>query len=205
MNEPLFTERETWLTEAVALMQDEGLLPSVLPDWRVSVGLAGGRLSSKTPVRVFDPFVSESGHWEVFVSPTIARPHAALAALATGMFAAFNGHTNIRGKRFQQKLAKRVGVVDVTEARWNLEVLGINTVATVLGPYPHAAMKPENVQKQKARLAPLHCACGWKVQVTATQIMNIDVDRATCMSCHAPAATMHYGDALLTDYVKGNV
>jgi hypothetical protein len=214
MNEPLFTERETWLTEAVALMQDEGLLPHAIPDWRVSVGLAGGRLSAKTPVRVFDPSASESGHWEIFVSPTIAEPSAALAALATGMFAAVNNTTNVRGKRFQRRLANRVGVIDVDNALWgDLCFYGRDDdvatlakgVSGILGAYPHAAMRPENIRKQKARLAPLHCGCGWKVQATATQVVSIDVARATCMSCHAPAATMFYGDTPVSEFVKGNV
>lgn len=162
-------EREVWLGQAV-----DALTPlfasknyTVPANLRVSVGFPY-RAGRKAIGQAFSVECSQDKTFEVFVSPVIADPQVVLATLVHEVCHTVAGLKAGHRGPFR-KCAKDMGLVGKMTATSAGEELAVDLhrIASDLGPYPHAELRPVDRKKQTTRLLKIACSdCGMPLRVT---------------------------------------
>lgn len=141
------TTREGWLAAAIRLLDDEFFKPSayVIPEkLQVSCGFPK-YATGKAIGQCWDCQVSTDGTTHMFISPVL---DSAIEVLQVELHEMIHASVGVKEghKGAFRKLAKEFGMAGKMTATyaepegelWNR----LAKVAAVLGPYPHAAMKP---------------------------------------------------------------
>lgn len=179
-----FTARELWLQAATTIFREWFTAAGYeLPEnIRVSCGLAGANIRSKTIGECWSDHCSKDAAREIFISPVLEDPSRVLDVLihelCHALFPVSEGH----GKNFG-KAARAMGLegkLTATEASPELVDI-LKPVIEQLGAYPHAALtSTKDRKKQTTRLIKLVCpddACGYTCRTTAKWL---EVGYPTC-------------------------
>ena len=146
--------REAWLEQAVILLREHMASCSVyLYSYpRVSCGFPSRGGEVRTVGQCFSPKVCRDGRSQVFISPVVSGSIEVLGILLHELIHATVGVEHKHGKVFSQA-AKSVGLV----RPWRSTTIGetlrpvLNRFVTLLGPYPHAAIQMEAMQRVTSR------------------------------------------------------
>lgn len=190
----MFTERESWLSSASVLIQQDvfemGGISPLTPRYRVAcgfpIGYRGSRSGKVVLGQAFDPAVSADGTHEIFVNPLLDRPADVLGVLVHELL---HVHAGIQcGHRGEfARAARAVGLVGPLTATVPGDQLAsvLSGIADVLGDYPHAKIDPSLRKKQSTRLLKLWCShCDWVARVSALQANRLH-DASACPACGA--------------------
>ena len=169
-----FTARELWLQAATTIFREWFAAAGYeLPEnIRVSCGLAGANIRSKTIGECWSDHCSKDAAREIFISPVLEDPSRVLDVLihelCHSLFPVSEGH----GKNFG-KAARAMGLegkLTATTASPELFEM-LKPIIEQLGAYPHAALTSmKDRKKQTTRLIKLVCpdeACGYTCRTTA--------------------------------------
>jgi hypothetical protein len=160
--------REAWLLAAVDhLRSDLRFVGAELPErLQISVGFPRGR--RRAIGQCFASEVAVDGRNHLFISPALDDPVDVLGALVHELIHAADdcasGH-----RRFFARIARDIGLRGPMHATHPGEELlaRLNELAAQLGPYPHGALKLEDLERQSTRLIKATCEhCGYVVRVT---------------------------------------
>ena len=188
-----FDTRESYLTEAAALILDDQIMPAVersrfdfpRPTYRVSVGFPKHARSGRVIAQCFSTDASSDGVNEIFVNPEIDEPLRVLDALTHELIHAVDncesGHRN-----FFATLARSVGL----EGKLTATVAGpalrnaLEDYCGLLGGYPHKRMNASTGHKKSStRMLKLSCSeCGFVCRTSAKWLGLLDPD-ARCPVC----------------------
>lgn len=179
--------REAWLLDATDRMRVRMFAPigETLPIVKVSVGFPGGGSARKAIGEHWNPKATADGISQVFISPVLSDPVAALETLAHELVHAIypdDGH-----KKGFARVARAIGLVGPltkTTAGPDLKER-LTRLAAQLGEYPHAGIDLGTRKKQSTRLIKLVCkTCGYTVRTTERWIT---VALPDCRNpCHPP-------------------
>ncbi len=165
--------REDWLRAATdALRPHFASARLTIPaEVRVSCGLPSRGAFSDKGRNIGQSFSSDAttdGSRQVFISPTLHLPAEVLACLTHELVHAVDDCEHKHGPEFR-KLAHSVGLTGkatATVAGPTL-VAVLESIASTLGPYPHAGFDPKKITKpQTTRLRKVGCACGYLARIT---------------------------------------
>lgn len=180
-----FTAREQWLQVAVGIFRswfaDAGFeLPANI---RLSCGLAGSKITSKTLGECWAGEASADGCREVFISPVLDDPSRVLDVLVHELCHCLYPVSEGHGKNFGHaaRTMGLVGKLTATTASPEL-VERLAPVIETLGAYPHAAMSGgmSGKKKQTTRLIKLVCpGCEYTCRTTA-KWLEIGVPTCCC-------------------------
>jgi hypothetical protein len=167
----MISTREQWLMAAVQeldapVFKQRNLR---LPPVKVSCGWTGRGRTKTTRGQCWRRAASAVGVNEVFVSPILDAPFAAIQTLAHELVHAVDDCVSGHHGRFRE-IALAIGLLKpVRTARAGPELtVTINAIVDALGPYPHARLDFEQRPRQTARLHKCWCAsCGYTCRVTA--------------------------------------
>src|SRR6266702_3582893 len=190
--------REAWLEQAVILLREYMASCSLyLYSYpRASCGFpsrGGEGRTVRTVGQCFSPKVCRDGRSQVFISPVVSGSIEVLGILLHELIHAAVGVEHKHGKVFSQA-AKRVGLVRPWRATTIGETLRpvLDRFVTLLGPYPHAAIQLEAMQRATSqetsdvpaksmgsRLRLYECSCNppVKVRVASNRF------QARCLRC----------------------
>ena len=184
-------DREAWLTEAAYLIREELISPAlpaghVTPHpFRVSVGYPPrSRVNTQTIGFCINADASADQHNEIFITPALDDSLRILDVLTHELI--HQADNNKSGHRnFFAKVARRVGLegkFTATHAGKGLTEY-LNTIITLLGDIPHAAVNLAQAKKPQAtRMLKLYCPqCGFNVRATKSNIQLIQ--DFTCPAC----------------------
>jgi hypothetical protein len=180
--------RETWLTDAAALIVDQLLTPLLTTEqlkglkYRVSIG---NTQSKKAVGECWHSSASADKTNEIFISPARSNSVEILATLLHEIIHAADdlasGH-----KGFFASTAKAAGLTGkMTSTTAGPELTTtLNAIISVLGDIPHAILDPtlsgKTKQKNRQRLIQCDC-CGFKFRSSKTQLESIQ--RFECIAC----------------------
>lgn len=189
----IFDTREAYLTEALALIFDDILMPAVeakgfdygLPTCRVSVGFPKHSRGGKAIAVCHSRAASTDGVNEIFVNPEIDDPIRVLDCLVhEGIHAiddCASGHRN-----FFAKVARAAGLEGPLTATHAGEALGeiLAGYVAILGDFPHSKMRPSNAHKpDQARQKKVECSeCGFLFRTSRKQYSRLS-ELAGCPVC----------------------
>ena len=147
---PLFKDRESWLTEAGNLILDDILTPIVLasgytfdrPQFRISIGFPKHSRGGKAIAVCFIRAASSDGVNEIFINPELDDPIKVMEAMVHELVHAYDdcasGHRN-----FFATVARKAGL----EGPLTSTIAGDKLMATMteyaglLGVFPHRKMQ----------------------------------------------------------------
>lgn len=161
--------RETWLQAGVAglekIFTDAGY---TLPAVKVSCSWPGGGSARKRIGECWSRSASAAKINEIFISPTVSEPVAALDILAHELCHAVDDCASGHRKPFA-KIAKAIGL----EGKMTATVAGplllpkLQAIAVKLGDYPHATLSLAGRKKQGTRMIKVECSdCGGVFRTT---------------------------------------
>jgi len=162
--------REQWLHLAAARLaaafKKEG---KPLPEtYRISCGLAGGRIGGKRLGECWSDAASKDGCREIFISPEADDPVAVLAILVHELCHAALPF-GVGHKRPFRTLATALGLTGrMTATTAGPELTErLNALVESIGPYPHASLMATERKKEGTRLIQLACPdCEYTVRTT---------------------------------------
>lgn len=169
----IHTERETYLQAAV-----EELRPSFSANGhtlplaiRVSCALPSNAKRSGAIGECWADTRSGDGHYEIFVSPTLADPARVFDVLIHELCHTAKGCMN-HGVNFR-KLAEAMLLIPATNS-WKATVAAptfmdaYGSIIEGLGEYPHAALDLSTRKVQSTRMLKANCpSCGYTVRLTS--------------------------------------
>lgn len=176
--------REEWLVKATDLFREDLFRRNgaTIPTVRVSVGFPGGSRGGKSVIgQIWHGAETSDSVPQVFISPVIDEPVRALDVLVHELVHACtpgDGH----GSAFK-RLAVSVGLT----GRMTATVAGpslraeLETIASFLGTYPHAAINLQDRKKQSTRMVKVECFCGYCVRMTRKWLDSIGAPM--CPAC----------------------
>ena len=190
-NITLQLDRESWLTEAAQLIQDDIIRPA-LPSghvienpFRVSVGFPpNSRASSKHIACCIIAGASADNHNELFISPVEDDSHKILGSLVHEMIHQADdcksGHRN-----FFAHVARKVGL----EGKFTATTAGdklnryFDSLINLLGKIPHGKINIDKAKaKQGTRMIKVYCPeCLFQFRTTQVQLEKIQVTE--CPAC----------------------
>ena len=173
--------REQWLNKVKdhkiikALFKAAGF--PIPKNVRVSVGWPLGRGRSKknqTIGQVFGTTCSKDKHFEIFISPSLAKSNRVADVLVHELVHAAVGLKQGHGKVFR-KCALAVGLTGKMTATLASDELNakLDKIVKQIGPFPHAKLtarskiKSSGPKTQGTRMKKVHCpACGYTLRTT---------------------------------------
>ena len=190
----MFTNRESYLTEAAGLILDDILMPIVessgyqyeRPVYRVSMGFPKHSRGGKAIAVCFAKCASSDGVNEIFINPEIDEPVQVMESLLHELIHAIDdlksGHRN-----FFAAIARRAGLNGKLTATYAGDSLAatLREYAELLGTFPHQKMTLDNGRKKAAtRMLKVECtACGWSFR---TSQKHLDAMQSNvCLSCNS--------------------
>jgi hypothetical protein len=192
--------REEWLENAVVALKplfDE--IDVELPKVRVSVGWPSqGGLKSKGRVigQCWKTTVATDGVAQMFLSPMLDEPLLLLATLVHELIHAVDDCESGHRGAFA-KMARGIGLegkMTATVAGKELEEKLVGIFMEQLGPFPHAAINFEELEKERAktkqstRMIKLECpADGYIVRTTAKWLDSLGAPQCPCGEEMEPA------------------
>jgi hypothetical protein len=168
--------REQWLGTAIQQLHKELFAPlgETLPEnLKVSCGFSGGGGDRTTLGACWARKASAANNVEIFISPIVAAADTVLSTLVHEMVHAYRPGAK-HGPKFRE-LALAVGLagkMTATHAGPEL-VKTLESVATDLGPYPHAELNIGTRKKQTTRMIKAKCTdsgCGCVFRTSAKWI-----------------------------------
>jgi Zn finger protein HypA/HybF involved in hydrogenase expression len=188
--------REAWLSTAADLLRPVFEAAGyTVPAVKISCSWPGGGAPSKRAGECWPRSYSAAGVNEIFISPAIADPIAALAVLVHEMVHAVDDCVSGHKKAFA-RAAKAVGLVGkptTTQAGPDL-LLRFAVVIARLGEYPHAKVSLADRKKQSTRMVKVECSdCGGVFRTTRKWLDA--ADHLTCPFCQSDAVKVEEGDA----------
>ena len=177
--------REEWLTQAVEELRTEfHHVSCILPEKiRVTCGWPskGGRGKKKrTTGECWRDRASGDKHFEIFISPMEDNPLDVLGILVHELV-----HTATPGeghKKPFRDVATAVGLEGKMTATTSSEQLlaRLTRLKDRLGLYPHAALNPDDSNKQTTRMLKIECPqCGWMAR-TSQKWMDLGLPTCAC-------------------------
>lgn len=181
--------RETWLQAGVAALAPIFKKAGYeLPPVKVSCSWPGGGSARKRLGECWARKNSAANINEIFISPVIADPVAALDTLAHELCHAVDDCKSGHKKPFE-KIARAIGLEGkLTETRSG-QALGdeLRKIAAKLGTYPHATLNLADRKKQSTRMIKVECKdCGGVYRTTQKWIDEAEHDLC-CPFCHSEA------------------
>ena len=195
---PLFQDRESWLTEAANLILDDLLMPIVegkyeyqRPDFRISIGFPKHSRGGKAIAVCFIKEASSDGVNEIFINPEIDEPVKVMEAMAHELVHAIDncksGH-----RHFFAHVARKAGLegrLTATHAGDKLMVT-MNEYAALLGPFPHSKMVlDQGHKKDSTRQLKVECddpSCKFLFRTSQRQLSKLfseHMERPYCPAC----------------------
>ena len=182
-------DREAWLTDAGNIILNELLSQySELParPWRVSVGVPGSRGGGVIGV-CWPSARSEDGTNEIFITPAIDETTDILSILIHELIHYLDDCQSGHKGEFK-RVSKAVGFRPPL-TKFNYENTTqkfkdyVGSLASFLGPFPHAKLDLKSVKKQKIKMKKLLCGeCGFSARTTEKFMVNLNFP-ACCPNC----------------------
>lgn len=190
----MHTTRESWLVAALPALQSVVFTPvglTVPSDVKVSCSWPGGGSAHKRIGECWPRQFSTGGVNEIFISPSIDLPVAALDILTHELIHAIDDCKSGHRGPFK-RMARLVGLEGKATATYAGPVLRakLEGVASALGPYPHHKLNLSGRKKQSTRNLKCACQdadCGAVWRMTAQWIAQAE-GGLLCPVCHGPAA-----------------
>ena len=164
-----FEARETWLQAGVAglerIFDDAGYK---LPAVKVSCSWPGGGSARKRIGECWPRAASAAKVNEIFISPVVSEPVAALDILAHELCHAVDDCASGHKKPFA-KIATGIGLMGkmTQTVAGPLLLPKLQKLAAQLGPYPHAQLSLAGRKKQSTRMIKVECSdCGGVYRTT---------------------------------------
>lgn len=175
------TTRETWLQAATThLRKHFAKKQYTIPDEvRISCGLpsSGAFATKKRAIgEAWASTASDDQHFEIFISPTIAKPDQVLATLAHELVHVTVGLKHGHRGQFIE-CARAIGLASPWAATHADDTLTtfFDALKPKLGDYPHATLNGDMTtgkKKQKTRLLKVGCPhCGYTTRITMQWIL----------------------------------
>jgi hypothetical protein len=195
---PLFQDRESWLTEAANLILDDTLMLLVegkyeyeRPNFRISIGFPKHSRGGKAVAVCFVREASTDGVNEIFINPEIDNPVHVMEAMTHELIHAIDncksGHQN-----FFAYVARKAGLdgkLTATHAGEKLEAT-LNSYARDLGPFPHSKMVlDQGHKKDSTRQLKVQCddeSCQFLFRTSLRQLSKLfaeGMERPYCPAC----------------------
>ena len=191
---PLFADREAWLTEAASIILDGIIAPHLgdapAPSIRLSLGFPKHTRGRKVIAQAFPRAVSSAGLSEVFVSPEIDDPAVILPVLTAALISAsLDCQHDYRHKGRFAELAQACGLeapyANPSAGAWLKAELA--TLADALGVFPHARLDMDaGHQKQATRQLKVYCpnqSCGFLARSSLRQLLRWHRNAPHCPCC----------------------
>lgn len=166
---PINATREQWLEAGVAALNEQVFTPAHygLPPVKVSCSWPGGGSARKRIGECWPRSYSKAGINEVFISPRIADPVAALDILTHELVHAIDDCQHGHKGAFI-RIGKQVGLQGKPTSMAAGEGLRavLTGIAAALGPYPHSELDLSARKKQSTRNLKHECPdCGavWRM------------------------------------------
>jgi len=192
----MFSDRESWLTEAANLAFDDLLMPIVeasgvhdyeRPNFRISVGFPKHTRGGKAVAVCFRRAASSDGVNEIFINPEIDEPIEVLSAMIHEQIHAIDdchsGHRN-----FFAYVARKAGLEGHLTATFAGDKLiaRLKGYIELLGAFPHNKMNINMVhRKDGTRQLKVSCTnCDFSFRTSMKQVVRISSD-AACPCCMA--------------------
>lgn len=188
MTKQTYQARETWLARGTVELARRVFAPKgydVPADVKVSCSWPGGGSARKRIGECWPRSFSGAKINEVFISPVVAEPVAALDILAHELVHAIDdcasGHKKVFGK-----IARGIGLegkLTATHAGPELKATLV-AIAEALGPYPHSTLNLSRRKKQTTRNIKVECReCGCTFRMAQKWID--EADELACPACHS--------------------
>lgn len=192
------TTREEWLQSAAAHLAERVFAPAGYPapvDVKVSCSWPGGGSARKRLGECWPRAYSAAKVNEIFISPTIADPIAALDILAHELVHSLDDCVSGHKKAFVEA-ARAIGLEGkptATHAGPQL-VEKLRRIVEHLGAYPHATVSLAGRKKQSTRMIKVECGdCGGVFRTTQKWIDEAEHDLC-CPFCRSEAVKTEGGD-----------
>ena len=199
LHNPLFKDRESWLTEAGNLILDDILTPVVKkagyeyerPQFRISIGFPKHSRGGKSIAVCFVRAASTDGVNEIFINPELDDPVAVMEAMVHELVHAYDdcasGHRN-----FFATVARKAGLEGpLTATHCGDKLLGkLKEYAGLLGVFPHRKMQLDKThRKDGTRQLKVWCddaTCGFIFRTSEIQLAKLfrkEVEAPFCPAC----------------------
>jgi hypothetical protein len=177
--------REEWLLKATdelkpAFLETGAEIPEKT---RVTCGWPshGGRAKKQVTGECWPAKKSGDGHFEIFISPTLADPIDVLGTLVHELVHAAVGLDEGHKAAFRAA-ATALGLTGkMTATEVGEELKGrLHDLSAKLGAYPHAELDPSQKTTQSTRMLKIQCpACGWMAR-TSKKWMELGLPTCAC-------------------------
>jgi hypothetical protein len=197
---PLFADRESWLTEAANLILDDLITPKVAsatmysyerPVFRISVGFPKHSRGGKAIAVCFKREASTDGVNEIFINPELDDPIAVMEAMVHELVHAYDdcasGH-----QHFFAHIARKVGLegpLTATHCGDRLKAT-LKAYAEMLGVFPHRKMQLDLTHKKDStRQLKVSCdnqSCGFLFRTSQLQLHKLfrpELETPFCPAC----------------------
>ena len=204
---PLFKDRESWLTEAGNLILDDLLTPVVAksewsslerPEFRISIGFPKHTRGGKSIAVCFVRAASSDGVNEIFINPEIDNPVEVMESMAHELCHAYDdcesGH-----RHFFARAARKIGLegpLTATHAGDKLRAT-LTEYAELLGVFPHRKMVLDKThRKDGTRQLKVECenaGCGFLFRTSQKQLAKLfqeGMEAPYCPACDEGKLTL---------------